>query len=234
MNRILLSVCLLCAVFIACSACYADSTTVNGVLAEKRVVNLPNDQDKWYVSVVGNDGDSIYRSVLRWFGENAALVDLKNKVHFCQVASGTPIYQERYAKNISTLPTVRVQKPDGTVIYEASGANIPMSAEGLHAAIAGGIDCAQGIRPILPWRRYMNNKPCPGPCPGPDTQPVEPDPAPQPIDNGGAPEVDAPSAAAGAILGAVGISVIAVCVVLVIVGSVLAGAIAQWKKGSKG
>ncbi|MFA5186708.1 MAG: hypothetical protein WC551_09550 [Patescibacteria group bacterium] len=236
MNRVLLSVCLLLAALWAVAPAFAGTASANGMLTEDRVISLPQDQGKWYVSVVGNAGDSAYRGVLRWFDENKDLSSLKNRVHFCQVATGTAIFQDRYATNVSTLPMVRVQKPDGTVIYEASGKNIPMTAEGLHGAIASDINSAQGIRPILPWRRYIDKRPCPGPCPqpGPDTQPVEPDPPPQPIDNGGAPNVDAPSAAAGALLGAVGITVIACCVALVVAVSVIVGAVAAWKRGNQG
>ena len=106
--------------------CFAD--TVNGVLAEERVVNLPNDSGKWYVSVVGNANDARYNEIVGWFDTNASLKKLKNQVHFCPVTSDTAIYKERYASNVKGLPTVRVQKPDGTVVYEAAGKNIPMTA----------------------------------------------------------------------------------------------------------
>ncbi len=164
MNRVLVSVCCLLAVLAAVVPCFADTATVNGVLAEERVVNLPNDQGKWYVSVVGNANDAALQRVLGWFDANASLKGLKNQVHFCPVTSGTAIYQERYAANVKGLPTVRVQKPDGTVVYEAAGKNIPMTADGLNGAMAGAVSTAQGIRPILPWRRDMERR-CPGPVP---------------------------------------------------------------------
>jgi hypothetical protein len=201
MNRVLLSVCLLLAVSAAVVPSFADTATANGVLAEQRVVNLPNDQGKWYISVVGNANDAAYLRVLGWFEATASLKGLKNQVHFCPVTAGTPIYQERYAANVKGLPTVRVQKPDGTVVYEASGKNLPMTAEGLYGAIAGAVNTAQGIRPILPWRRDMERRcPGPGPCPTPNPQPSpgpQPDPEPQPIDDGGAPDLDPQPAAEG-------------------------------------
>ena len=55
MNKLLLCVLCLLAVFAAVTPCLAD--TVNGVLAEERVINLPQDQSKWFVSVVGNATD---------------------------------------------------------------------------------------------------------------------------------------------------------------------------------
>ena len=148
MNKLLLSVLCLLAVFAAAVPCLAD--TVNGVLAEERVVNLPQDQSKWYVSVVGNATDPRYNEIVGWFDTNASLKKLKNQVHFCPVTSETAVYQARYASNVKGLPTVRMQQADGTVVYEAAGKNLPMTAAGLNGALAGAVSTAQGIRPILP------------------------------------------------------------------------------------
>jgi len=62
MNKLLLSALCLLAVFAAAMPCLAD--TVNGVLAEERVVTLPQDQSKWYVSMVGNATDSRYNEIV--------------------------------------------------------------------------------------------------------------------------------------------------------------------------
>jgi hypothetical protein len=84
-----------------------------------------------------------------------------------------------------------MQQPDAAVVYEAAGKDIPMTAEGLNAALAGAVGKAQGLRPILPWRRdadnRLNNLERPKPQPQPNT-----DPKPQPIDDGGKPEVVPP------------------------------------------
>jgi hypothetical protein len=188
MNKLLLSVLCLLAVFAVVVPCLGD--TVNGVLAEDRVVNLPQDAGKWHVSVVGNATDPRYNEIVGWFDTNASLKKLKNQVHFCPVTTGTAIYQARYSSNVKALPTVRLQKPDGTVVYEAAGKNIPMTAAGLNGALAGAVSTASGLRPVLPWRREMERR-CPGPCPNPQPNPQpQPDPEPQPIDDGGTPNVD--------------------------------------------
>lgn len=179
-------------VLAAAVVCHAD--TVNGVLVEERVVNLPNDSGKWYISVVGSACDARYREVLGWFDTYPGLMEAKNQVHFCPVTSSTAIYKERYAPNVKALPTVRLQKPDGTVVYEASGKNIPMTAAGLNGAMAAAVNTAQGIRPVLPWRRDMERR-CPGPSPCPTPQPgpqPEPDPEPQPLDDGAIPDFGEP------------------------------------------
>jgi len=189
MNKLVL--CALCLLaLIATVPGFAD--TVNGVLAEERIVNLPQDSAKWYVSVVGNTNDARYNEIVGWFNTNVSLTKLRDQVHFCPVTSDTGIYKERYSGNVKGLPTVRVQKPDGAVVYEAAGKNVPMTAGGLNGAIAGAVSNAQGLRPVLPWRREMERR-CPGPCPTPNPNPnpePQPDPEPQPIDDGGAPILD--------------------------------------------
>ena len=190
MNKLLLSVLCVLALFACIMPCFAD--TANGVLAEERVINLPQDAGKWYVSVVGDATSPRYREVLGWFNTDSSLKKLKSQVHLLPVTTGTAIYKERYQANIKGLPTVRMQKADGTVVYEAAGKNIPMTAAGLYSAMAGASQSAQGLLPILPWRRNMENR-CPGPCPQPNPNP---DPVVPPDENvpddGGAPIFDQP------------------------------------------
>ena len=152
-----------------------------GVITEERIINLPNDQAKWYVSVVGSSSDVNYQKVIGWFNTNAKLKKLKDQVHFCQVTKGTAIYTERYAHNVYGLPTIRVQKANGETVYEAYGDNIPMSADGLNNAIA---------EKVLPWRKNMEDRCRPGPCPTPKPNPPL-DSEPQPIIDGGVPDMDA-------------------------------------------
>ena len=133
MNKLLLSVLCLLAVFAAAVPCLAD--TVNGVLAEERVVNLPQDQSKWYVSVVGNAADSRYNEIVGWFDTNASLKKLKNQVHFCPVTSDTAIYQARYASNVKGLPTVRMQKADGTVVYKSAAGPFGFAPAGVEETL---------------------------------------------------------------------------------------------------
>jgi hypothetical protein len=203
MSRVLLSIVLLLACF-APALCMADA--VNGVLSEDRVVSLPNDQGKWYVSVVGNASDAKYKTILGWFDSVSSLKKLKVQVHFCPVTSDTAIYRDRYAPNTKALPMVRMQNAEGVVVYQACGSDIPMTGQGLNGALANAVNSAQGIRPILPWRREMERRcPDPGPCPNPQPKPQpqpQPDPEPAPIDDGGAPNVEPvePEASAGWLL----------------------------------
>jgi len=188
MKRLLLALC----VVLMTSTCFADK--VNGVLSEDRVVNLPNDQGKWYISVVGDAQDAQYQTIMKWFSQDVLLRKLKAQVHFCPVKSSSAAYKARYAVNVKGLPTVRLQNHQGVVIYEAAGKNLPFTSRGLYGAFAGSVSKAQGI-PILPWRRNHNRVPCPGPRPSPQPTPdPDPDfniyPEPQPLNDGGEPDFD--------------------------------------------
>jgi hypothetical protein len=182
MNRCLLILSVLVIALFCVSRCKGDEKN-DGVLSEERVINLPQDQGKWYISIVGNEKEARYQEVLGWFSKVDRLKSLKDKVHFLPVTSDSPIYKERYAPNVKGLPTVRVQTESGVVIYEAAGKKIPMSGEGLYTAIA---DAANGSEALLPWRRRHENPP-PTPTPNPINPQPQPDPEPQPIDNGGTP-----------------------------------------------
>lgn len=195
MNRLLLSICLVLAMFAAVVPSFADTATVNGVLAQERVVNLPQDQGKWYVSVVGDANDARYQQLLSWFDTNEQLKGLRDQVHYYRIRTDGAMYRDRYAPNVKGLPTVRVQDASAVVIYEAAGANIPMTPEGLYGAIANDVSKVTGRPLLLPWRRnhtHPNNGPCPTPNPNPNPVPVPPDPPAPPLDPGpsGPPKVD--------------------------------------------
>jgi hypothetical protein len=201
MKKLIVSVlCALCTLaFVAVAPSFADEAAgvANGVLIQERVLTLPQDQAKWYVSVVGDDSAT---RVLGWFESNAGLKKLKAQVHFKVVKTDTAIFTERYAPNIKALPTIRMQKSDGTVVYEAAGKNIPMTAAGLYGAMADAARSAQDIRPLLPWRRDIDNRCQPRPDPNvepvdPNVEPADPnvDPNVDPVDpNVGPPDFEDP------------------------------------------
>jgi hypothetical protein len=151
--------------------------------AQERVIKLPEDGSKWYVSVVGVGEDARYQEVLGWFNTHEKLSALRSATHFCPITTKSPLYRERYAPNCKSLPTVRVQDSKGVVIYESAGRRIPMTAGGLYSAIAAASDGHE----LLPWRRrHSQPQPAPvNPAPAPNN-----DPAPEPIDDSGPPTLD--------------------------------------------
>jgi hypothetical protein len=119
------------------------------------VDELPQDSEAWYISVVGSDVDRC--KLLSWFDSHSGLVSLKRQVHFCSPTCDSSVYAERYAPNVSGLPTVRVQEGDGTVVYEVSGGEVPKTAQGLFDGIARAVRKRRGGC-VLPWRDEMEQK----------------------------------------------------------------------------
>jgi len=169
------------------SSASAFDRTVGSVTVTERVVTLPQDAGKWYISVVGDDKEARYREILSWF-DTGRLKDLKRQVHFCVVPRGTAMYQERYADNVKGLPTVRMQKSDGTVVYEMAGVKLPASADELNASMASSVTLMREANATCPRRC----RPQPQPAPQPDVKPSL-DPEPQPLDDGGQPSVEVPA-----------------------------------------
>ena len=165
--------------------------------AEERVINLPEDGGKWYVSIVGIPQNAQYQDLLKWF-DSKPLLSLKEKTHFNVVTPDMAIFADRYKKNVKALPTVRVQDNDGAVIFESAGDQLPGSATSLYAAIADSVSKSEArLRRQHQQPQPETTKPQPN---------ADPDPAPAPLDNGGAPildpqEPDAPIVAVWLVIG---------------------------------
>ena len=172
----------LCLLFAMTLPAMSSDIPYNGVQATERVLKLPEDGSKWYISIVGEKGNARYAEVLSWFENVPKLKKLQDQVQFAAIDTDSDIYTERYRPNVAGLPTVRVQDANGKVVYEAAGNKLPASGESLYNAIAR---AASGSEEWLPWRR--NNKkpePKPEPAPSPDTVPV---PVPDESPDGGPP-----------------------------------------------
>ena len=197
---------------------------VNGVIANERVVNLPQDSEKWYISVVGVPGEQKYREILGWFNDDENMRKLKMQVHYRAIDSNTAIYRERYEANVTDLPMVRLQKNNGEVVYESSGASLPMSAAGLHNALIESSDKAQGLRIFRPWQRQQQGNRCPVcPKPKPPLAPVVPDPPPAPLSDTPTPNTGSDSALTNAGLGG------AATLLLLLTGAGLS-LVVQWRR----
>ena len=177
MIRVLFSLTLLATVATACPSLADEQPSelkaddAYGVLhAEERVIDLPADQGKWHVSVVGNPRDAKYQTVEGWFDSHPSLKHFKAQTHFHPIATTSSMYRDRYAKNTPEVPCVRIQEADGTVVFQVCGQDIPMSPDALD----------QAIRTELFLRRRC--------CPQPQPQP-EPDPEPQPLNHVGPPDI---------------------------------------------
>uniref|UniRef100_A0A6M3KWS6 Uncharacterized protein n=1 Tax=viral metagenome TaxID=1070528 RepID=A0A6M3KWS6_9ZZZZ len=130
----------------------------------------PADSGKMHFSIVGEKGDSQYENVKSLFYSNEDLAAFRKGVYFHEVESGTAIYRERYQPNVSGLPTIRLQLPDGVVVYERAGANVPSSVLAMKLELE--FACAVGDVSwrCNPWKRCR-----------PQPAPVEPQPEEPPV-----------------------------------------------------
>ena len=134
--------------------------------AQEQVIQLPQDQGRFYLTVFGNEGEYRYEQVKGWMASDPQLSALKSQTTYNTYRADSVMFRERYAQGMSDIPCVRLQTPTGAVVFEASGTNIPMSAEALYNGIAEGC------------RKRHQCRPCPQPQPNP--APVNPQPAPTP------------------------------------------------------
>ena len=207
-------------------------------IAEERIIDLPQDAEKWFVSVVGDAKDPQFLEVIEWFSKNKNLADLKGQVHFWKITSDSAAFKERYSHNVESLPTVRVQKHDGSIVWEGTGGMrlssdkspiIPWTAAGLYREIASASANAifpllpwrrsepylpvfplrKGGTPNLPWRKQMDERCGPDVCPAP--VPVMPDfdYLPPPLDDGGPPVLKNTGPSIGVAIGLALLSAIA-------------------------
>ena len=149
--------------------------------AEERVINLPQDQNQWYVSLFGDTADPRFRELQGWFQNHAGLKHLRGQVHWNVYATDSVRYKRRYAKSMPGLPCVRVQTHQGVTASEFWGDYIPMTADGLYNGIRGDISdkASWGCLRRRRCRPSPDNEPCPVPTPEPE--PVEPDNGQKPI-----------------------------------------------------
>ena len=99
----------------------------------------PADQTKYFLSVWTSPNwqeNATERTLVEWFNRDPQLSQLKSKTHWHHYPTDALMIQ-RYASVLSAsdIPCVTLQRPDGGVVYKASGASIPSSPSALYAAM---------------------------------------------------------------------------------------------------
>ncbi len=129
-------------------------------------VDPPADQDKQYITVLGQAQDPTYQTLTRWFSNE--LKPLRDTAHFTAIPAESAMF-DRYATSTPVLPCVRLQDAGGRVLREFAGPEVPRTWQELGAGLLSG-EC----RPCRPAPQ-----PEPAPAPDPEPQPIVlPAPAP--------------------------------------------------------
>lgn len=173
-------------VLLAAANCFAQATVdseTGVVYSQERVIQLPQDDGKMHLSVVAQDNER-GKQIIGWFHKNSDLVAIRNQCHFHEIDSASLIFKTRYAKSVPSIPCIRLQSPDGTVVYQISGEDIPLTSEALVKNLSLVADATQNFslrrdgRIKFEWERNRCPRPNPEPPPQPNddlVQPVGPD-----------------------------------------------------------
>lgn len=116
---------------------------------QERVIDLPEDGDMWFTSLFLHDNWQQNRQetmVVNAFETDHRLIGLREQTIFNTYTQSDPHYQQTFSEAIPELPAITVQRPDGSVVYKASGPRIPRSG----SAIA---DSIQKTSQRRCWRR---------------------------------------------------------------------------------
>jgi hypothetical protein len=163
---------LLVACLLAATPTFADQWRCDadgGVCYTSRVINLPQDQGKLYTTIIGKPNDPHVQQLLRWFDQNPDLNRIKQSTHFHFLSSDSVMFKSRYDATTGDLPCLRIQQPDGTVVYQCSHKNLPLSAEALANSIS--TTCLRrNVQPDLHYH-FHQVPDAPKPEPQPEKQP---------------------------------------------------------------
>lgn len=188
----------------------------------ERIVDLPEDSGTYWLSVFYRDQyqDPASRRLAAYMASEPRLQSLAAMMRTNVYTAGHPMYEQRYSNLISGqgdsgLPAVVVQKPNGALVYKASGANIPDSAEALAEEIRESLRRSAPNWDCRPYDPNCRPKPKPQPAPLPPAPAPAPLPDIRPVDPV-APSEDVINWGAGVLLVAVALG---------------GGAYAAWKRG---
>lgn len=133
-------------VLLALAVCLASSGAVgakeyrcdaNGGVyyTSERVIDLPQDHNRWYVTVIGDPDSAQYRQITEWFATHPDLRKIAQATHYTEMSTRSTMYAGRCNQSAQfappSTPCIRIQDHSGNVVYQVSGRNIPLSPEAL-------------------------------------------------------------------------------------------------------
>lgn len=121
-----------------------------GTYYKHQVIELPQDHNKCYCTLMGDTNDPAFRQLVSWFDTTPELAQLKSKTHFHVMDTNSVMYKKRYAQSTGQTPCVRIQQPDGTVIFQCSDKSLPLSGESLANMVSASCFRRQSAQPSQP------------------------------------------------------------------------------------
>jgi hypothetical protein len=167
-------------------------------LPAAQVADLPQDQCKWHLSIVGEARDPVYNKLVLWFDAHTELRRLRNQTHYHVVNTKSRVF-ELYRKHTPKLPCLRLQQADGTTVYECTAGDIPPTADSLLDSLNSKL-CPNGQ-----CFRRPKQKPTPEPVKPDVIEDTHGDLPAQPLEHVGPPEAPAESRLPIAAVAAIGV-----------------------------
>lgn len=118
-----------------------------------QVLDLPQDENKLYLTLYGNPNDEHYRELKSWFATNPGLVAIRRQTHYSAIDTTSKLFKERYADEVREIFCIRFVTPGGVELLRIDGKRIPMSERSLN----------NGIRTELIKRLFGRPEPKPEP-----------------------------------------------------------------------
>lgn len=140
-------------------------------LTQERVIVLPRDGGRWFLTIYGDAADPQYQKLQGWLQTHNGLSTLRSQTHYNEYIPTDTRYQ-RYAASLPGPVCIRLQNSKGIVTSEFWSDNIPLTAEALFKGIK------KDLKDKTSWGcldRRRNPAPAPSPAPTPA-------PAPAPVD----------------------------------------------------
>lgn len=138
---------------------------------QERVIVLPQDGGRWFLTIYGDDADLKYQKLKSWLQTHDGLSTLRSQTHYNEYIPTDTRYQ-RYAASLPGPVCIRLQNSKGVVTSEFWSDNIPLTAEALFKGIKG------DLQDKTSWG-CLKRRRCPTPSPAPTPAPA---PAPAPVD----------------------------------------------------
>ncbi len=133
MGRLLLTL-----VLVLCMACAALAgsmsivrTDGNGTIVSERVLNLPDDGGKFFVSLILHDD---WRSrpaevqLVTWWKTDMAVRQYREQARFNLYTESDPWFRQALSRAVPSIPTVLIQEPSGKVLFPLKGDTLPTTA----------------------------------------------------------------------------------------------------------